>query len=296
MKSRFHLFGKRHTASVSRPSDSTAGFPSQHKYLRHLQEGTEGVVQAWMHKSTGVVIVVKLVAPTTKVPDEVQLLQVLPHHTAIVRYLGYIEKVPQLEKSAILLEYCEESDLFTVRDRMNKRDNGIFSEPFLWSVYTQLTSALAFLHEGIDTTYLMGRDNWKAIVHRDVKLENILVKTLGPKNDWSSIVLKLGDFGLAGFHDPANHNPLGVIGTTHTWPPEVSWENKKLSPASDVWGHRRSCPRAGARVWDTRISCHRRKGVVRKEQHSTIPPFLGQGTGIELVDGKSAEAGCSNKP
>jgi serine/threonine protein kinase len=40
---------------------------------------------------------------------------------------------------------------------------------------------------------------------------------------------------MAGYYDPKNPNPRGHIGTTHYWPPEVTWENKRLGPASDVW-------------------------------------------------------------
>jgi NIMA (never in mitosis gene a)-related kinase len=41
---------------------------------------------------------------------------------------------------------------------------------------------------------------------------------------------------MADYFDPKNPNPRGHIGTTHYWPPEVTWETKLLGPASDVWG------------------------------------------------------------
>ncbi|KAG9193346.1 NIMA-related kinase 2 [Alternaria panax] len=40
---------------------------------------------------------------------------------------------------------------------------------------------------------------------------------------------------MAGYYNPDNLNPRGHIGTTHYWPPEVTWECKRLGPASDVW-------------------------------------------------------------
>ena len=111
-----------------------------------------------------------------------------------------------------------------------------FSEAFLWSAYSQMMEALAFLHDGVDQQHPMGRDNWKPIVHRDIKIENFMITSLGHKEDWSGLVLKLGDFGMAGYYDPADPNPLGYVGTTHFWPPEVTLETKRLTPASDVWG------------------------------------------------------------
>jgi serine/threonine protein kinase len=82
----------------------------------------------------------------------------------------------------------------------------------------------------------MGRNYWKPIAHRDIKVENVMVKSLGFKAGWSDIELKLGDFGAAGYHDPSNPNPRGYFGTPYNWPPEVSMENLCLSPESDVWG------------------------------------------------------------
>lgn len=69
----------------------------------------------------------------------------------------------------------------------------VFSEAFMWSVYSQLMSAIAFLHEGIDDQHRRGRDVWRPIVHRDVKFENVLAKNLGSKDDWSDIEIKLGN-------------------------------------------------------------------------------------------------------
>jgi serine/threonine protein kinase len=80
----------------------------------------------------------------------------------------------------------------------------------------------------------MGRDHWRPIAHRDIKIENVLVKSLGIKEDWSDVDIKLGDFRLSRYHDPIQPNPLGSIGTKHCWLQEVTWENKALSPASDV--------------------------------------------------------------
>ena len=106
----------------------------------------------------------------------------------------------------------------------------------MWSVYTQMMAGLAFLHEGLDTAHPRGRENWRTISHRDIKFENCFIVSLGDKDDWSSLVIRVGDFGMAGYHDPSNPNPRGFIGTTYYWPPEVSWDTKHLTPASDVWG------------------------------------------------------------
>ncbi|CAO2652122.1 Nn.00g004050.m01.CDS01 [Neocucurbitaria sp. VM-36] len=235
----FHFnFHRKHIVSwVPEESSSLAtNFPAKHKFNRRLREGAEGIVEQWIHIETHTVLAVKVIRHDKKsVPNEVHLLRNLPHN-CIIQCLGYFLKQPSADKSSIMLEYCPEGDLLTIRGRMMKCDNGIFAESFMWSVYNQLASAFAFLHEGIDSQNPLGRDNWRPVVHGDMKMENVLVKSLGSKDDWSTIDLKLGDFGMAEYYDPANPNPLGHIGTTHNWPPEVTWETKKLSPASDMWG------------------------------------------------------------
>lgn len=225
-----------HVTWIPEVPNPATDFPKQHKFDKQLQQGSEGTVEAWIHQPSGTVIAVKVVMCRLHDPGEVQLLRELPRHTNIIRYLGFAAHQPFAEKSSILLEYCPCGDLFDVRALIAKREEDRFLEGFMWSVFDQLASALAFLHEGIDKTHPLGRDHWKTIVHRDIKMENVFVSTLGSKHDLSGIALKLGDFGMAAYYNPLDPNPLRLIGTTHTWPPEVIWETRKLSPASDVWG------------------------------------------------------------
>ncbi|KAH7558988.1 hypothetical protein BM1_05125 [Bipolaris maydis] len=218
------------------PKDPSAGFPKVHKYDGPLQEGSQGCVEQWTHIPTNTVIAVKVMAHTPRNSPEIQILSNLPSHDCIVRYLGHYEKVPSPTQVSILLEHCSIGDLYMLRSLSIDQNKPTFSEPFMWSTYTQLLSALAFLHHGISPTHPSGRHPWTPIVHRDLKFENIIVKSLGLAPDWSSLDLKLADFGMAGYHNAAHPNPSGYIGTTHYWPPEVTWETKQLSPASDVWG------------------------------------------------------------
>jgi serine/threonine protein kinase len=217
-------------------SDPAVGFPRNYQFNRQLQKGSEGYVEQWTHTTSKTVIAVKVVRYMKSCPNEVQVLRDLPPHKSIVGYLGYRKQQPQAQEASILLEYCPQGDLFTLRSEAIDNENMVFSEAFMWSMYSQLMGALAYLHEGIDDQYRMGRDRWKPIVHRDIKFENVLVKNLGSKPDWSGIEVKLADFGFAGYFNPKDPNPHRYIGTTHYWPPEVTWETKRLGPASDVWG------------------------------------------------------------
>ena len=75
----------------------------------------------------------------------------------------------------------------------------------------QITLALQYIHN-------------KGIVHRDLKLGNILLDSVG--------IAKLGDFGLAMYYKEAK--PGNICGTPNFIAPEVL-NDSVHEPASDVW-------------------------------------------------------------
>jgi hypothetical protein len=64
----------------------------------------------------------------------------------------------------------------------------------------------------------MDRAHERPIVHQDIRIEKVLVKSLGAREDCSDIDNKLSDYGMFEYHDPTQFNPLGFIVTTHCWP------------------------------------------------------------------------------
>ncbi|EFQ94066.1 hypothetical protein CFE70_002633 [Pyrenophora teres f. teres 0-1] len=240
MPFRLNPFRKPHPAGNLDISNSNPanGFPKKHKFIRKIQAGSQGYVDQWMHVPTETLIAVKVIRHTQPTPNEVVIHRELPPHKSIIGYLGYYEHLPKREDSSLLLEFCPFGDFYDFRIRFRRAQTGefpSFSEAFMWPVYYQLMSALAFLHEGIDAQNPRGRDGWRPIVHQDIKVENVFVKRLGSKYDFSEIELKIGDFGMSTYYDTANPNPHGYIGTSSNWSPEVTWETKHFTPASDVW-------------------------------------------------------------
>ena len=235
------LSEKPHPTSSLNISDPTIGFPKEHKFDRQLEKGSQGCVDQCMHIPSSTVIAVKTIQYIQHTPQEVVFLRELPPHKSIVSYLGYHENQPTPTTSSFILEYCPFGDLGDLYSRALDEGMSNFSEAFMWSVYSQLMSALAFLHKGIDAQNPQGCNDWRPIVHQDIKVENVLVKSLGSKPDWSDIDIKLGDFGVSTYYDPADPNPLRYIGTTSNWSPEISWKTKRLTPASDVWAAASTC-------------------------------------------------------
>jgi NIMA (never in mitosis gene a)-related kinase len=237
----------------ARPEEATIGtypehmhpafdFPNNHTYQRELSQGSEGTVALWSHNPTGHLLAVKSLERRARtknnpvLPNEVAILKDLPLHDKVTRIEAFYTGMGKDGQDCIIFEYLPKGDLFELRELSYKQGkNGIFSEKFMWSLYSQLSAALAFLHEGIDAPPGTNTDYWQPIVHRDIKVENIFIKTLGNQPDWSSLVIKLGDFGHATVYNDDNlEMPIG-IGTPDVWPPEITMTERPYGPAADVW-------------------------------------------------------------
>jgi serine/threonine protein kinase len=68
----------------------------------------------------------------------------------------------------------------------------------------------------------------RGIVHRDLKLENVLFKQAG------ELTIKVVDFGIAGVCDATKKDKVDA-GSIAYMPPESFKSNSETSPAIDVW-------------------------------------------------------------
>ncbi|KAF1745719.1 hypothetical protein GCK72_022166 [Caenorhabditis remanei] len=98
-------------------------------------------------------------------------------------------------------------------DMLTMMDKGCLSESDAHFYLVELVEGVAYLHS-------------KNILHRDLKLENLLIG-----NDGHMLIT---DYGLCATHCDAQDAIEGVIGTRHTMAPEVHLK-KKYGPASDWW-------------------------------------------------------------
>jgi NIMA (never in mitosis gene a)-related kinase len=212
-----------------------AGFPHNHTRCEKVGDGSEGYVEAWTHKPTGFVMAVKVIKPRKQLPIEVEILKSLPSHLNIINCFAYLPKQTKPHGDCIFFEYCPGSDLFNLQKNMYEFNGGVLSESLMWAIFSQLASAIAFLHEGMGCANPTDANFWRPVIHRDIKIENVLIASRGSKDDFSELVIKLCDFGLAAFYDPKNVKMPGHWGTTVCWPPEQTWENREARPEGDVW-------------------------------------------------------------
>jgi len=149
------------------------------------------------------------------VEREIAILKMIQHPNII--HLEKVYETPQ--KVYLVLELCERGLNELYRNRLENEET--FTETEVRKIVTSLASAIWYLHK-------------YGIVHRDVKLENILVGQ-NPKDPNDKLFIKLTDFGLSVLkgtgHDSMFHT---FCGTLIYMAPEIL-SNKLYSSQCDVW-------------------------------------------------------------
>ena len=143
--------------------------------------------------------------------EELDIVMKLQNHRNIVEIVEYF-----IHENAfwIIMEFCDKGDL-----KLFLRQKEIITQNEQVDILHQSASALAFMHA-----------QNPPIVHRDIKIQNILVK-----NEKDSIAVKICDFGFAKFYDNRESStysavfkqgPLmdSMIGTAPFMAPEFSAE------------------------------------------------------------------------
>ncbi len=162
---------------------------------------------------------------------EISLLKTLSGHPNIVKFVAAAEAKGVSQRGCdeylVLMEFCPTN----LTELMTKRCGKCYPPATVAAIFAQITSAVEALHR-----------SEPPVLHRDLKLENLLV-------DSSGKVLKLCDFGSAtieSFHPNENwsmsqRNNLEEEMAQHTTPmyraPEMldTWSNYAVNIGSDIW-------------------------------------------------------------
>ncbi|XP_043244223.1 serine/threonine-protein kinase 33-like [Amphibalanus amphitrite] len=204
---------------------TAAAFLHKYELGTQLGRGNFGTVWEARERATGRTWAAKVVAKSSNklkmllLSREIQVLKMVEHPNIV--YLREIFETP--ENVYLILELCEHGELATFC-----RHKGKISETDARTIITGITSAIQYLHK-------------HGIVHRDLKLENVLLASPGPDSTHPSSspsqpCAKLSDFGLAEVKDKRDHDHMMELfcGTPYCMAPEILSE-RAYSQQCDVW-------------------------------------------------------------
>eukprot|EP00929_Paragymnodinium_shiwhaense_P050883 TRINITY_DN25619_c0_g3_i1.p1 TRINITY_DN25619_c0_g3~~TRINITY_DN25619_c0_g3_i1.p1 ORF type:complete len:820 (-),score=138.00 TRINITY_DN25619_c0_g3_i1:829-3288(-) len=151
----------------------------------------------------------------TRLRREVEILSRLPPHENIVRMFDLFEQDHWL---LIVLELMGGGDLFTA---LTSRAQSRLHEQEAVFVVKQLVAGLQFLHE-------------HGVIHRDLKLENVMIASTRCQKALKLYTVKLADFSLAATLWEGASRAFSLVGTRPYTAPEVL-EEKSHDRRSDLW-------------------------------------------------------------
>ena len=187
----------------------------KYEILSKLGSGSFGSVYLARNKYTNEKVAMKQIKKSSanllsdgEITDEIEILKNLDHPD-IVRI---IESFNTKNSYILITEYCEGGELF---DQVKNQ----LSETQIAVIFKQVLSGLAYLHSN-------------NIVHRDLKLENILIHEIEKSKQTGEDLfnIKIIDFGTARIFEK---NPQSIVGSSYYIAPEVL--RQKYNKECDLW-------------------------------------------------------------
>jgi serine/threonine protein kinase len=166
---------------------------------------------------------------------EIKMLRSLTHHSLTAYHAAFI--TPDLRSASVSVEFCDRGSLEDLMKAYKKKGVGggdpRVPEGFVWHAFVGLCDGLAFLQGGksfLRQSDKNRRPGWIPILHRDVKPDNVLLRSRSQIGSTKYFYCILSDFGLAcedyrDDHPKVNpHQKARVkLGTSVYYAPELLW-------------------------------------------------------------------------
>lgn len=156
---------------------------------------------------------------------DLEVMQHMPHHPSLMRLIGYFVDFTQHRRAITVLPYCPGGDLFD----MVAKHRSKMSSLLIRRLFVDVCSAVVFLHENL-------------IVHRDIKLENVLLDVkvsellaMEHPEKYEMPLAVLTDMGLARRIDADNPMLTTRCGSDDYVPPEIMLGQPHDGRETDSW-------------------------------------------------------------
>lgn len=139
-------------------------------------------------------------------PNELQILKLLPECNRIVNFLTHVPEQPEIGFHTAIFEFHTLGDILVWKTReYDLKNYKPVPESYIWRFFLQMAQALAFIQNYIGPN----RKQRRGILHRDIKPQNILVVN----NGTTYPSFKLHDFGIAREYSNATAGKKSYSGT-----------------------------------------------------------------------------------
>jgi serine/threonine protein kinase len=188
---------------------------------------------------------------------EIKMLERVRHSSLTFYTAAFIK--PDLQDASLYVEFCDRGSLQDLMDEYMKRYNNnprpCAPEAFVWHTFIGLCDGLAYLQWGYPCYCKPNsgkRPSWEPILHRDVKPDNVLMRSRHKLGSDKYPYCVLSDFGLACEDRATDHPQVDEtqksrvkLGTTIYFAPELLYEKGHYPAAEKEWdyfpqGHRHS--------------------------------------------------------
>ncbi|KAI8893881.1 cyclin-dependent kinase 10 [Globomyces pollinis-pini] len=143
---------------------------------------------------------------------EISILKTLRHENIVRVYEVVVAN--GLENIFMVMEYCEQDMAYLMDNVMSRNPSNAYKPMEVKCLLNQLLDGVDFLHR-------------KSIIHRDLKLSNLLLTSKG--------ILKIADFGLARKFDNSTEFMTPKVVTLWYRAPEVLLGSTTYCESIDMW-------------------------------------------------------------
>jgi serine/threonine protein kinase len=165
--------------------------------------------------------------------DEIEMLHKVKHSSLTFYIDAFVTTNPLA--ASVYCEFCDRGslqDIIRVYGKFeNQQNRPMVPEAFAWHAFIGLCDGLAYLQGGVsflNNKHAVKDPNWCPVLHRDMKPDNVLMRSRATLGSGKYFYCVLSDFGLACEDRPNDdpqvnyHQKAGLkLGTSAYWAPEL---------------------------------------------------------------------------